>query len=567
MRRPRHGRRPVRIAALITASALAGGALSACASKNQVPSIGYAVDAVVSTYNGSSAVGGTSGVATIFGRVLPGFFYTGPDGQPVADTDFGTAKEVPGDVQTIQYRLNPEGSWSDGTPTTCDDLVLEWAARSGRFTGPAGQPLFDAASTLGYSDIERVECQPGSKDATVVFRPGRHYLNWRTLFGAGEIMPAHVAAQQAGVPNVVAAVQAADPGVLGKLSQFWNIGWILQPGPVDAAKFPASGPYRIESFSATDGLVLVKNDKWSGLAPRTPRIVVWPKNTDVVKAVADKAVEVVDIGAESVPGLKLDGFSVQQVAGRGAEQLILATMTGVFDNAAARRALAGCLPRQSLFDQLGHPGFEAKTGLGSGMLNSRILQPDSVYYPAATGIADQYHNGDAAAAKALSGETVRIGYRAPDDRRARAVKMIADACGQAGVTVVDAGAPDFTPDRLVAGTADAMLGGPGGVPGPAGSQTGGDAAAALRTGQGLNVGRYGNGRYDAITDQLAADDNSMNILNLVTESENLLWTEMPSIPLFSTPRTVAFGAGLENGIVNPTKAGAGWNMDRWVFRR
>ncbi|MBF6332060.1 ABC transporter substrate-binding protein [Nocardia transvalensis] len=547
-----------RLAAALTASALTLGALAGCSSKNQVPSIGYAVDAVPVSYNGGSTLGANGGAAAVFSRVLTGFFYTGPDGQPVADTDFGTAKEVPGEAQTIQYRLNPDGKYSDGVATSCDDLVLEWAARSGRFK------QFDAASTTGYSDIEKVECQSGSKDATVVFRPGRHFLAWKTLFNAADLMPAHVAAQAAGVPNVVAAVQSGDVAALDRLAQFWNTGWTLKPGDIDTKLLPSSGPYRIESFSDSDGLVLVKNEKWWGVPARTPRIVVWPKNADLKQKISDNAVGVVDIGAGSVKDLGLGGFSVDQVPGRGAEQLVLAT-AGVFGSPDARRAFALCVPRQALFDKLGHPGFDSKSGLGSGPLNSRTVQADSPYYSAITGPADKYR-GDAVQPGAAN-LTVRIGYRKPDDRRTQTVQMIADSCKTAGITVVDAGATDFAPTQLAEGKVDAVLGSTAAAPGPAGSLPGGEATAALHTGQGLNFGRYGNGRYDAIADQLAADDNSTTVLNLDTEAENLLWSDMPTIPLFNTPRTIAFGEGMENGIANPTKAGAGWNMDRWVLQR
>ncbi|WP_245717919.1 ABC transporter substrate-binding protein [Nocardia miyunensis] len=560
---------------VLTAGVLAGGALAGCSAKNQVPSIGYAVDAVPLSYNGGSTLGANGGAAAVFSRVLTGFFYTGPDGQPVADTDYGTAKQVPGDVQTIQYRLDPDGVYSDGVPTSCDDLVLEWAARSGRFTkagaGGGQVPMFDAASTAGYRDIEKVECQPGSKDATVVFRPGRHFLSWQTLFDAADLMPAHIVAQSAGVPNVVSAVQTADPAMMGKLAEFWNTGWNLQSGKVDTKLFPSSGPYRIESYSDSDGLVLVKNEKWWGLPPRTPRIVVWPKNTDLKQKVSDKAVGVVDIGAGSVKDLDLSGFSVNQVPGRGAEQLALST-TGVFASPDARRAFALCVPRKALFDKLGHPGFDQKSGLGSGPLNSRTTQADSLYYTPSTGAAGKYNGGDAGGAQqvltsaGVNNPTVRIGYRAPDDRRAQTVAMITAACRAAGITVVDAGSPTFVPTQLGSG-ADAVLGGTAGAPGPAGSLSGIAAAASLYTGQGLNFGHYGNGRYDAITDQLAADDDSTNVLDLNTEAENLLWSEMPTIPLFDTPRTIAFGNGMQSGIVNPTEAGAGWNMDRWVLRR
>ncbi|MEV0335553.1 ABC transporter substrate-binding protein [Nocardia sp. NPDC050717] len=565
----------IRLITVVATAAVATGLMAGCSSKNQVPSIGYAVDAAVASYNGGSTLGASSGSAAVFGRVLTGFFYTGPDGQQVADTDAGTAKEVPGETQTVQYRLNPDGVYSDGVATSCDDLVLAWAARSGRFTRPGDRgpvPLFDAASTVGYEDIERVDCQPGSKDATVVFRPGRHYLPWRTLFTAAELMPAHVVAQAVGLPNVVNALQTGDGAVLGRIADFWNSGWTMKPGSLELTKFPSSGPYRIESFSASDGLVLVANEKWWGAVPATSRIVVWPKGTDYAAKAKENALGVVDVGAGSVADLSLDGFDEQTIAGRGAEQLVLGT-AGVFGPLEVRRAFAQCVPRQALFDTLGKAGEPPKSGLGAGPLNAHVVQQDSLYYPAVIGAADQYKGADAAAATATlasakAGQpTIRIGYQAPDARRAKTVAIIAESCRGAGITVVDAGAPDFTPVKLAEGAVDAVLGSTASVPGPAGSATGVAAFAALRAGSGLDVGGFANGRYDAITDQLAGEADSTATLNLLTEAENLLWAQLPSIPLFATPRTIAFGAGMQNGIAGPTQAGTGWNMDRWVLQR
>ncbi|MGW4768363.1 ABC transporter substrate-binding protein [Nocardia sp. NPDC004278] len=564
-----------RLIGAVAAGTVAATVVAGCSSQNQVPSIGYAVDAVIASYNGGTTLGASSGSDAVFARVLTGFFYTGPDGQQVADTDVGTAKEVPGEAQTVQYRLNADGMYSDGVPTSCDDLVLAWAARSGRYTKPGdrGQvPLFDAASTAGYADIERVDCQPGSKDATVVFRGDRHYLPWRNLFAPGELMPAHVAARVANVPNVVTAVQSGDQAALQRIADFWNNGWTIGADKLDLSRFPSSGPYRIDSYSAEDGLVLVANERWRGNKPETGRIVVYPKTADLKSKVGDNAVGVVDIGAGSVKDINLDGFSVRTIPGRGAEQLVLGT-GGVFGSADARRAFALCVPRQALFDKLGKAKDAPKSGLGTGMLNSRITQQDSLYYPAVIGAADKYQGANVSGATAAvagagaSNPTVRIGYLKPDERRTQTVQMIADACKPAGISVVDAGSPDFVPSQLTEGKVDAVLGSTASAPGPAGSETGVAATSALRTGSGLNFGRFGNGRYDSITDQLAGDDNSTTTLNLRTEAENLLWAEMPSIPLFATPRTIAFGDGLRNGIAGPTQTGTGWNMDRWVLRR
>ncbi|MEU1980395.1 ABC transporter substrate-binding protein [Nocardia sp. NPDC019395] len=554
-----------RTIALLAATAAAAGFVAGCSGEDQVPSIGYAVDTAVASYNGGTTAGAASAQA-VFGRVLTGFFYTGPDGQPVADGDTGTAKEVPGEAQTIQYRLNPQGTYSDGVPTSCDDLVFTWAARSGRF------PRFDSASTAGYEDIERVECQPGSKDGTVVFRPGRRYLPWRTLFGAGELMPAHVAAQAANVPDIVTAVQNDDRAALDRLADFWNTGWDLAPGDLDITRFPSSGPYRIESFGLEDGLVLVANERWWGQAPATGRIVVYPKPADLAARIEDGSASVVDIGAGSLPETNLDAFSVQNVPSRGIEQVVLNT-GGVFESAAARRAFALCVPRQALYDQLGRSADAPEAGVGVGTSNSRTLQQDSPFYPAATGASGPFAAGDVEGAKAAladagkDGMVVRVGYLAPDARRAQTISMIADSCKAAGISVEDAGTPDFTPVRLREGAVDAVLGGPGGAPGPAGSLDGIAAIGGLRSGSGLNIGQFRNGRFDGITDQLAGEDNSTNQLNLLTEAENLLWAQLPSVPLFATPRTIAFAGGLQNAIAGPTRAGSGWNMDRWVLQR
>lgn len=568
-------RSTIRLIAVLATAGVGAGLVAGCSTKNQVPSIGYAVDAAVASYNGGSRLGASSGSAAIFGRVLTGFFYTGPDGQQVADTDVGTAKEVPGETQTVQYRLNPDGVYSDGVKTSCDDLVLAWAARSGQFTRPGDRgpvPMFDAASTDGYADIERVDCEPGSKDATVVFRPGRHYLPWRTLFTAAELMPAHVVAQAVGVTNIVEALQSGDGAVVGRIADFWNSGWTMTPGELDLTVLPSSGPYRIESFGADDGLVLVANEKWWGSAPQTSRIVVWPKGTDFAAKAEENALGVVDLGARSVADLTLDGFDEQTVASRSAEQLVLAT-GGVFERVEVRRAFAQCVPRQALFDTLGKAGEPPPHGLGAGTLDSRVVQQDSLYYPAVAGTADRYRGADVAAATATLASagaaqpSIRIGYQAPDARRAETVAMIAESCRGAGITVIDAGAPDFTTARLAEGAVDAALGGTAAVPGPAGSATGVTAFAALRAGNGLDAGGFGNGRYDAITDQLAGENDSTATLNLLIEAENLLWAQMPSIPLFATPRTIAFGHGMQNGIAGPTQAGTGWNMDRWVLQR
>ncbi|WP_433612587.1 ABC transporter substrate-binding protein [Prescottella agglutinans] len=571
-------RRVVRVIGALTAVVAVGATAAACGEPaDQVPSLGYAIDNVVTTYNGNTREGSATGAAAAFGRVLTGTNYIGPSGGPVADTDYATASVLPGDTLAVQYRINPAAVYSDGVPIACDDLVLAWAAGSGRFTRSADEghaPMFDAATRAGYADIDRVDCAPGSKEATVVFKPGRGFLDWQSLFGATELMPAHVAAQAAGVPDLVGAIRSGDTDAVRRIADFWNTGWRLVPGELDTTKLPSSGPYKIDSYTEKDGLVLVENERWWGTKPATSRIVVWPKGSDVQSHVDDGKIEVVDIASGSIPGLDLgDGFEVVNEPSRSVEQFVLANH-GVFGSVDARRAFALCLPRQQLFDKVGHPGFEPAEGPGSGVVDSRITAPDTLFYQSAVAAeGGMYTDPDIPGAKAAredSGQsqlTVRVGYLGPDERRAQTVQEAAASCAAAGITVEDVSSPDFHPNALGAGQVDAVLAGTGSAAGAAGSTVPTDAAFALRSGNGDNFGGFSNRRFDQVVDQLAVDGSLSARMSLSGEAEAILWNEMPTIPLFDQPRTTAHSNGMHAVVPNPTRSGAGWNMDRWILLR
>nr|EJI94062.1 bacterial extracellular solute-binding protein, family 5 Middle family protein [Rhodococcus sp. JVH1] len=553
----------------LLATVLLAGSLVGCSEEGeQIPSIGYAIDNTITTYNGNSVAGAVSGARQAFARVLPGFNYTGPEGGPVADTDIGTANAMPGDALTIQYKLNPNSVYSDGVPMSCDDLVLTWAANSGRF------PMFDAASTAGYSDIDRIDCQTGSKDAVVTFKAGRSFTDWKSLFGATSMMPAHVVASAAGVPDVVAAVQNSDAEALTRVADFWNNGWTMAPGDLDLAKFPASGPYKVESFSEDEGLVLVANDRWWGNRPATSRIVVWPKSSDVSARIGDGSVEVVDVAAGSALDLDLGGFDVTEVPSRSVEQFVLST-SGLFENAAGRRAFAACLPREELASKFGIAAESDEAGGASGgPVDTRVTAPDSLVHQTVAGaVGGRYETADTAAATDALADTgntsatVRVGYLGPNPRRAEIVAAVAAACAPAGITVQDVASPEFTPSMLRDGQVDVVLAGTASAPGAAGTAAATTAMYALRSGVRSNFGDYSNGRVDQIVDQLSVDSSTATQLSLSTEAENILWSDVPTVPLFDQPRTVAFATGLQAGAVNPTRSGAGWNMDRWVLRR
>lgn len=563
------GRRWGLRARLCVATAAVALVAAGCSTTEETPTIGYAVDNAVTTYNANSAVGAATGAAAAFARTLTGFAYPGPGGAAVADSDFGSAELVPGDAQTIRYTIDPAATWSDGTAVTCDDLVLTWAARSGRIRDADGIPLFTPASTEGYADIEDVDCVAGAKDAVAVFADNRAFRNWGQLFGAGDVMPAHVAGRESGVPDVVGALRAEDPEALRPLADFWNTGWTLVPGQFDPTRFPSSGPYRIESYSATDGLVLVTNESWWGIPAEVPRIVVWPRGTDLNAKIQEGALQVIDHAGEPIA---TSDFSATTEPSLAVEQLIF-TEEGVLANPAVRRAIALCVPRGELFERFGQPEQSVSAGLGSGPVATRLMPPGSVLDSAvgAAAVGERFVEPDVEAAAAalesanVVAPTVRIGYLAPDQRRADEVAAIAEACAPAGITVVDASAPDFVAAAPIEPRADIVLGAVGGDQGNSGTAEPDRARAALRTGAAFNLGGYSNERVSSIIDILGVNNSDEAQLGLGIEAERILWDQMPTLPLFVSLRTVEVGNSVSGVVFNPTRIGAGWNMDRWTL--
>ena len=106
----------------------------------------------------------------------------------------------------LDYQISDNAVYSDGKPITCDDMVLAWAAQSGRFPG------FDAASQAGYGDIAAVDCAPGQKKARVSFAQDRAFVDYGQLFAATSMMPSHVIADELGLGDggVTTALQAGD---------------------------------------------------------------------------------------------------------------------------------------------------------------------------------------------------------------------------------------------------------------------------------------------------------------------------------------------------------------------
>ena len=92
-------------------------------------------------------------------------------------------------------------------------------------------------------------------------------------------------------------------------------------------------------------------------------------------------------------------------------------------------------------------------------------------------------------------------------------------------------------------------------------------AYALFAGNGNNLPRYANPQIDGIISALAITADSKEQARLLGDSSPILWGDMPTLPLYRQQRTVLASKKMYAVEGNPTKWGAGWNMDRWVFEK
>lgn len=554
------------------AAVCGAGVLTAC-SEPVEPTVNYVIDAAVATYNAESLGGSTGGAVMALSRVLPGFSYLGPDGRVIADTDIGTTTVESSDSGSlaVRYDITPQAVYSDGVPLTCDALVLTWAAHSGRFAG------FDVISTAGYRDIDSVDCRPGAKTALVTFKPARAYRDWKSLFGAGTLLPPQVVARAAGIASVVDPIEASDRRVLGEIARIWNTRWTMTPGEFDPEMFPALGPMRVDEYTRDGGLVLAANERWWGQVAGDRRIRLWPRQTELAGDLAsgdtDAPVDVLDVaagtygvdplprGQKSAPALPPPGLS--PVTSLGVERLVMSG-GGAFANPAVRRAFAACVPRD---------GLAREFGRGAPLANTHLLGPDELL----TGALDSEFGRDYLQADpdragrevraARAGQaplTIRVGYVAPDSRRAQMVAAIAASCQRAGITVTDVASEQIGP-RSLGRDVDVLVTASGNGFAATGAADPTRDTYAFHRGDPSNIGGYDNARVSALIDQLAVTLPASDRLPLLREIEALLWRDMPALPLFTSPRTQRAGDNVLNVVSGLSRSGTGWNIDRWLL--
>ncbi|MFJ3408236.1 ABC transporter substrate-binding protein [Promicromonospora sp. NPDC090134] len=511
-------------------------------------------------------------------RLFGGFWYFGNDGSICTDEEYGTYEALSEDPLQVEYTLNDEAAWSDGTPITYADYLLDWAVQAitedGKVTKDGSEvPLFNHISGLTLGDYVPEGPQADSPDAkSFTYDYERVYADWKIQIGSP--FPAHVVAEQAGVSTeeLVTAIQDLDLDVLKKAAKFWNEGWLSQPGEVpDPAIAPVSGPYnfKADGWEAGQYITLEANDKYWGTPAATKELTIRFVAADAqIQALANGDLDVIQPNGPTVDTVTQleqlgDAVTVDTNQNLTWEHLDFNFNSGIFsDSLEAREAFALCVPRQKIVDDLIKPIAPEAV-----VMDAREVFPFQDNYE---DVVSQSYNGqydevdlDAAkekfaAAGLKEGEKVRIGYAAPNPRRAAEVEAIKSSCDQVGFDIVDNAAPDFFDKDLPNGDYEVALFAWAG----SGQIASGENIYST-TGQ-QNYGGYSDETVDEAWKTLAGTTDEAVHAEQTVIIEKQLWDTLFGIPLFAHPGVIASSSSLENVRNTAAQSGVVWNSEQWA---
>lgn len=492
----------------------------------------------------------------ILAPVLPSVFEVGPGYQVRLNTAFVTsARQVRAHPQTVVYAINPQATWSDGTPITYRDFVYNWQAQSGRpgFEDLGGQP-FRPASTDGYRDVASVtEVGHDPYRVKVVFK--RPDPDWQALFSL--MLPAHVAAQ---------------------------VGF--DTGFTDPVSDVSGGPFEVQSYVPGISVTLVRNPRYWG-APANLAEVTFRFVTSADEVLPSLVNGEVDAGAPApgpglaaalrravsrhpVTGQALPGFTVEDVPGPEWEHLDFNEANPFLARVAVRRALMMAVDRPRLLAAtIGRDDPSVRA------LGNLVFVPGQAGYRNDAGV---YGTGNVAGARSA---LLQAGYSYQGQALTRGGKQVTLRI------VAAAGNPLLlAEERVIAHQLAAV-----GIAVSVGTSN--DLAATLRsggfdlalevseaspflteaadryhtnTGSGAgseNFDRYSSRATDALLAEAARAADPARRRRLYQQLDAQLWSDAVSLPLYQVPQLLVFDGQYLNMADDAGPGGVTWDIARW----
>ena len=542
---------------------------------NLAPSISVAISQAPDFYNGGTSKSNSVYNTYVDNLVHSNFSEYSPEGV-IRNEEFGTFKKVSDDPLTVEYEISEDAVWSDGTPIDFDDVLLNWAAFSGKVLEGDAE-IFQPSSNNGFEYLTMPEGEAGAKKFTYVYETP--YADWENLM-IGSLMPAHIAAGQGGMSadddgaELIAAIQDNDIAALKPVAEFWTTGWGYAeglPSLPEADLIPSSGPYKLDNASGGT-LTLTKNENyWGDEREGATESIVFKtiEDTEAVQALENGDVDIIEPSGptgDTKDAINNIGDSVTMLTGTGMTFSHIdldQSENGVFKDLEVRQAFSKCVPRQDIVDKFAKPVDPEAT-----VQNLREYQPSQPEYgevlegaPAAS----EYDEVDIDGAKSLLAEAgktepvdVRLMFSAASQQRADITALIKESCDKAGFNIIASPDADWTTKLDELGSWDAALFAWAGSGLVASGQSIYDSEGVQ------NYGKFKSEKVDELWDEIARTTEADKVQELKIQLEEELAKDVYNVVLFANADIIAHDSTMEEVVYNPTQSGVTWNAFKWT---
>jgi len=507
----------------------------------------------------STSVGGAE---DLLAGVLPSAFHVQHDLSVARNEDLlteePTVEMTDAGQQVVNYTLNPEAVWSDGTAISAADFEFTW--RIQRTDDPTAGGCPAVVPGPGYSMVESVFSVNDGATVSVTFRSA--FSDWRQIFA--HLLPAHL----------------MDNADVVALCDSLSTGWPLADGLPDDI---SGGPWQLAADAidtATQSVTLTPNPEYWGPTPRlgsvTFRSLVASEPETITNSLAEGEIQLVTGSPNAALGDALGAVDPQPTAtleqGASFDELVLNIGNVHLVDPLVRRAVTLALDRAQIAESVAGTSGISEAELEP--LESRLLLPGQDGY--GDSVPEEFRAADPESARAILAdagyvlgadgvyshpERGRLSLAvsvAEDPLQIDVIDVLIEQGAQSGIEVINRPSADLVA-TLQSGIFDAALLTASGAPYVL------SAAARYVSPAAGGTENYGLGSspaVDAIFTDLAAATDASTYAELANRIDALLWADLTTVPLYRRPVILAVTADVDGVEFNPV-TGVTSSLGNW----
>ncbi|GAA3173490.1 ABC transporter family substrate-binding protein [Blastococcus jejuensis] len=460
----------------------------------------------------------------VMSALMPSAFQFSADATPTVNEDYFTNIELTSeDPQVVTYDINPDATWSDGTPITAADLIAQWQATNGT------NPAYNISSSNGYDQMASVEQGESDKQAVVTY--ANPYADWQAQFS-----PLYPASTN------------TDP-------ELFNTGWIEAP-------LVTAGPFQLGEIDATaQTITLERNPDWWGDPAILDRIIYRVIDIDAqIDALANGEIDFIDVGPD-VNALQraesTEGIDVRRAGGPNFRHITINGTSPVLSDVNVRQALAKAIDRQTIADALVGPlgGDSTKLDNHIFMRNQEgyqdnagdLSEPDIEAANAQLDEAGWTREGEGTRTKDGQELTIRFVIPSGVSASAQEAELVQTMLAEVGadVQIETVSVDEFFENYILIGDYDFTVFSWIGTPFPISSS---QSIYANPQGEEIqqNFARVGSQEIDDLFAEVVQILDPEEAREVANQIDALIWEEVHSLTLYQRPDIIAANEKLAN---------------------